>query len=62
MSTSLVQMSSRACCGGFAVVVESASHWGSDTGPALGGVPALLFLDRRIAVHPNTSRGCRGSP
>ena len=36
--------SSRACCGGFgAVVVESASHLGSDNRPALGGVPAFFI-------------------
>jgi hypothetical protein len=45
ISLRLVQMSSRACCGGFAVVVESASHWGEDdTGPALGGVPVLFAV------------------
>ena len=43
------------CCGGFAVVVESASHWGGHTGPALGGVPAFPF--QPIAPPNRTGAG-----
>jgi hypothetical protein len=52
-----LQMSSRACCGGFAVVVESASHLGGDYWPALGGVPAFSFLtDRATAPRMSATR------